>query len=483
MILAFHNFFSLLLEGAEEQNSAITFNFATKPRRFIKLALTSQLNLHNMFRHIAAIILLLCAGMAMTLHARNIVVADSLTHTPLPNATVSDCRGEAFGITSQRGVLPAVPKNRLPITISYLGFNEKTVNSLDRDTIFLTESFAELPEVVAMTRRQRVLHVLAYVREYSTLSTYTDTVFLFREKMVDFMFPSDPKVKFNGWPTPRMLTSKSYYRFTNSNGLDSVSDVSNNHFSWSDWIGLRPRLDLPQPLISAEHAVDTIHGKYSPTEIWRRDNDSVTVNIDVLADKTSRKWVRNLEGFFRGNLEFEKFDISYNYNNVTGDSVTAMDLDGYTFNIESAGRGHDMFRFNRVDEPFFVSTRAEVYVIGKEYITVKEARKWEKMRLNTDEIGIYEAMDAPQLDENTLNLIARVNALDTDDVRLNIIPDQRLVSLSDSRKNFRMGTRALIILKNLTGITSYKFHKNTRDTWSKFRRVQQGRNNSRPLPE
>lgn len=50
------------------------------------------------------------------------------------------------------------------------------------------------------------------------------------------------------------------------------------------------------------------------------------------------------------------------------------DLTGYSFNIESRGRGHDMFRFNNIDEPFFVTTYGEVYMIDKEYITVKRQR-------------------------------------------------------------------------------------------------------------
>ena len=59
------------------------------------------------------------------------------------------------------------------------------------------------------SRQQKVMHMLAYVREYSTLTTYTDTVFLFREKMVDFMLNTDPKVKFQGWSYPRILKSSS----------------------------------------------------------------------------------------------------------------------------------------------------------------------------------------------------------------------------------------------------------------------------------
>ena len=32
-----------------------------------------------------------------------------------------------------------------------------------------------------------------------------------------------------------------------------------------------------------------------------------------------------------------------------------------------------MFRFNKLNEPFFVSTQADVYILDKEFITIKEA--------------------------------------------------------------------------------------------------------------
>ena len=181
------------------------------------------------------------------------------------------------------------------------------------DTIFLSENVSELPEVIVESRRNRVLHILAYVREYSTLATYTDTVFLFREKMVDYMFSTDGETKFRGWSTPRILTCKSYYRFTDENGLDSVSDASHYHFSWSDWIGLEPKVSLPNKLRNTKIVTDTLHGKYSPTEIWDRIDDRLKIEIDVLSDTASRKWVPNLSGFFRRDLEFDKFKVKYNY--------------------------------------------------------------------------------------------------------------------------------------------------------------------------
>ena len=174
----------------------------------------------------------------MEARADDVIVVDSATHVPLPNASIYDKDGTPFGLSDRNGAVPKIPRSRYPITVRYLGFNDKTVMFGDKDTIFLSDKVSELPEVVVKSDRQRLLHILAYVREYSTLATYTDTIFLFREKMVDYMLPSDNKIKFKGWSYPRVLTSKSYYRFTNNNGLDSVSDVDQHHFSWSDWIGI-----------------------------------------------------------------------------------------------------------------------------------------------------------------------------------------------------------------------------------------------------
>ncbi len=400
------------------------------------------------------------------------VVADSVTHIPLPNASVYSNSGIAIGVSNGKGVLPRISQENYPITIRYIGFKDMIVLHENQDTVFLSENISELPEVVVKSRRERLLHILAYVREYSTLSTYTDTVFLFREKMVDYMLPSHDKMKFKGWTTPRVLTSKSYYRFTNDIGLDSVSDVSRHHFSWSDWIGMVPRAALPVVLRNTLICTDTVYGKYSPTEIWLRKNDSVSVNVDVLADITSRKWVPVLAGFFRKDLDFERFRVKYNYDNIAGDSLSALNLTGYSFNIESNGRGHSMFRFNRIDEPFFVSTNAVVYILDKEHITVKEAKKWENRRFDTEETGIYEPLEAPALSPSILALIDRVNNIDKESIRLDTEPDHRMIKKFDGRRNFKIGHRALSLLKGLTGITAYKSRKNFNNNWSKFRKEQ-----------
>lgn len=423
-------------------------------------------------RYFTTALSLLFSIISTELWASEVIVVDSATNVALPNASIYDKDGTPVGLSNSKGVIPKIARSRYPITVRYLGFNDKSVMYGCNDTVFLSESVSELPEMIVESSRHRVLHILAYVREYSTLSTYTDTIFLFREKMVDYMLPSDTKVKFDGWSSPRVLTCKSYYRFTNNNGLDSVSDTSQHHFTWSDWIAIPPEVSMPMRIKSSRISADTLFGKYNPTEIWRRNNDHIRIDIDVLADTISRKWVPKLAYFFRRGLDYNKFKVSFNYDNIEGNSLSGFDLDGYSFSIESKGRGREMFRFNKINEPFFVSTNAEVYILDKEHITVKEAKKWEKRDFDVDEIGIYEPMDAPQLSAAILDLVERVDLLDKHKIRLDFMPDHRLMGSNSGRRNLRIGRRALLLLKQATGITFFKSHKNFNNNWAKFRKEQ-----------
>lgn len=360
-----------------------------------------------------------------------------------------------------------------------MGYNERTIPYESADSVFLIENISELPEVVVEARQKKILHILAYVREYSSLSSYTDTITMFREKMVDFMLPTEKKTKFKGWRYPRSLNTRSYYRYTNSHGLDSVSDRCNHHFSWSDWIGMIPTTPIQTKMTDIENGVDSINGKYGPTEIWMRNGARFSLDINVLADTTSRKWVPNISYFFsKEDTDFEKFCLKINYDNVFGNEISPLDITGYSFNIESRGRGRGMFQFNRYDQPFFVTTYAEVYILDKEFITVKEAKKWDNLKFSTDGLEIFEPEEAPDLDSATLALIERVNNIDADQVRLSIKPDS-LMSRNVRRGNFSIGHRAFTLLKQLTGVTYYKSHKNFKHQWIKFRENRKNRNNDK----
>ncbi|MDE6049986.1 MAG: hypothetical protein K2G09_09895, partial [Paramuribaculum sp.] len=146
------------------------------------------------------------------------------------------------------------------------------------------------------------------------------------------------------------------------------------------------------------------------------------------------------------------------------------------------GRARDMFRFNRLNEPCFVSTSADVYFLDKEFITHKEAKKWESSKFDINEVGIYEPMDSPNLPHEVITLIDRVNSIDTDQIRLDYVPDHRYISKYSGRNNFKIGNRALFILKQMTGISYVKAHRSIKNNWKSFLNDRKMKNRE-PLEE
>ncbi len=417
------------------------------------------------------------AAFAKSPKAPRTVMADSLTHLPLPYASVYDNAGIPAGMTDSRGRLPRLPVEAYPIKVRYVGFREMVIPEVCGDTVFMVENVEELPEVVVLKDRNRVLHILAYVREKSTLTTYRDTVVLFREKMVDYMLPTTERTHFKGWSMPRVLGCRSYYRFTDRNGTDSVSDACRHHFSWSDWLGLPPVVSLPAALTADTCATDTLKGRYSPALVWNRHGDEVAVNVNVLADPGQRSWVPDMDHFFHNGVEFERFRVNYAYSGVNTDSLSPLFLSHYACNIESRGRGHAMFRFNRLDEPYYVTTDADVYIVDKEYITVGEARRWEKRKFDPERTMICEPPEAPALAEEDLALVERVGRVNKDYARQHYTPDARLASknLDAGRRNFRIGRRALMMLKQVTGISSIKHRRKMKKDWQDFKQYRMNR--------
>lgn len=328
----------------------------------------------------------------------------------------------------------------------------------------------ELPELEVKTRKSRVLHMLAYMREVSTMTTIHDTVFLFREKLVDYMFNPDKKIKFKGWSNPRTLKTRSFFRFSDADGLDSVSDVCDHHFSWSDWIGVNPGGRLPARIRNLTVGNDTINARFRPAVLWKRDKDRVSVGIDVLADTLTYRWVPDISWFFQKDIDFYEMKVNLEYDNVLSDFLSPADLTGYSFYIESNGRGRDMFRFGRGNVPYYVKTDARVYILDKEYITIKDAKKWKNWKIDEDEIEIYEPADAPDLSPEILALIDRVERIDKKSIIIDNIPDQRMISkhFEHRNRNFSFGRRALQMLKGAVGISSYKGNRNMKRNWKDF---------------
>ena len=78
--------------------------------------------------------------------------------------------------------------------------------------------------------------------------------------------------------------------------------------------------------------------------------------------------------------------------------------------------------------------------------------------------------EAPALQPEICDLIARVNDIDAEGVRLNFTPDHRLGSMKKVKHHQGIAYRALTLLKDLTGISTLISNRNLKKNWSKFRK-------------
>lgn len=127
---------------------------------------------------------------------RATVVLDSATVQPLPRASVFDRKGKLVGFCSDSGIVPLLDETSYPLVVRVMGYATDEVANPRQKSVILSKIDFDLPEVVVESKKRQVLHITAYLREYSTLSTYSDTVLLFREKTVDFMVPTKKSGEF-----------------------------------------------------------------------------------------------------------------------------------------------------------------------------------------------------------------------------------------------------------------------------------------------
>ncbi len=357
------------------------------------------------------------------------VIVDAETGEPLAMATIFNAKGNVIGFTDDKGCLPSLMDEQYPLTIRYMGYESAIIKKPTTQAIRLKAKSYQLPDIKIESTSNKVTHLLGYVREYSTMISCYDTITLFREKTVDFMIPNKNVKRYKGWLSPRILSTKSYYHFSDAYGLDSVSDYFREHFSWSDWVGIIDRLNIPRKVLEDIEITYTVAGEYSPAAIWKRNGENLHLDLDILADSINYKWIPRLSSFIRFNRqnpEFTKLYVRYDFSNVTGSTVYADNIGRISFNIETNGRGRKLFRVFGKDEPYKVNTYAEVYITDKEYLSVSAAKKWEKRHISSEETGIIAPSDAPELHASIKELIARVDDIDKEGIRINQEIDSRI---------------------------------------------------------
>lgn len=78
-------------------------------------------------RYFTTALSLLFSIISMELWASEVIVVDSATNVALPNASIYNKDGTPVGLSNSKGVIPKIARSRYPITVRYLGFNDKSV--------------------------------------------------------------------------------------------------------------------------------------------------------------------------------------------------------------------------------------------------------------------------------------------------------------------------------------------------------------------
>lgn len=169
---------------------------------------------------------------------------------------------------------------------------------------------------------------------------------------------------------------------------------------------------------------DSVMGKYSPVEIWERNGDNISVEVNVLADTIGRRWMPRLSDRYWKDTEFDRILLNYEFADVDTFAVKPLNLESLSCYVESKGRGRNMFRFNRKEEPFYVTTYSDINILSKEFISVRDANKFEKdVSKALDPTLILFQSDLMPKDEIIAQLIERVNKIDKESIRLATKPD------------------------------------------------------------
>lgn len=355
--------------------------------------------------------LLFAAAAFATLGAQATVVVDALDGTPLPKASIFDRKGDIIALTQTDGKIPAIPSGSYPLSVRCIGFMPATVPSAAIDSVKLNEFTYSLPELVVGDEKHNVLHLTAYLREYTTMTTDKRCVTLFSEKIVDYMLPKEKVKKLNGWTSPRILAEKKYYRFTNPDGLDSVGSKCDMDFSWEQLANISHTFKIPDEIKATDHATHTVAGKYSPVKVWRRNGSKYEMEYDPLGDEKNHTVSPFFFKLLGCTMDFNRLESKYTFSDVEGGEIKPDDVKTLSFNFDVLGRGKLIKKVFESEQSVPMSAYYEVFVIDREYLTADDARECAANPPSPKSITIAAPEGIPALSPETQAIIDRVKAL------------------------------------------------------------------------
>ncbi|MBO5698590.1 MAG: hypothetical protein J6R79_01105 [Bacteroidaceae bacterium] len=337
-------------------------------------------------------------------------VVDALDNSPVTSAPIFNAAGNVIGMTSNEGDFSDISESAYPITIRCIGYESVTVEQPKDTIIMMLPALYELEEVVVSAKRE-VLKLTAYVREYFTISSQTDTIAYFAEHMADRYMPADENIKFNK-NSLRLRNTRCYSHFKGED-LDSVGIEHKTTFPsvLSSLQAIDKPVKVPDSFKNQEGVTKSyeVPGKSGTTFILKQNAHTHTIIGDALAEEEDHRmslWIFKLLGVA---MDIEQLYITRIYNvNDTG-VYLPKDLIQASVVMEAEGKGKLLRQMLRSETPVTIHSSVELYVVDREYLSKKKAKEEYKDKMTKIEFEIPESV--PELDEATKRLIKRANAL------------------------------------------------------------------------
>lgn len=175
-------------------------------------------------------------------------------------------------------------------------------------------------------------------------------------------------------------------------------------------------------------------------------SESISVEVDILSDTTTLRWVPYISGFLRNKLNFDHFKIKYSYINSGNGYITPRNITNYSYWIESAAADRVIAPSGKRDETCYISTKADVFILNSMNISTKEAKKWRNIKYSVVNLNKYDTFEIPELPQDMKELVSRVENIDKNSSRINLDIDQRLAGKYIKHEKLSLGRRILNLL-------------------------------------
>ncbi|MDE6266641.1 MAG: hypothetical protein K2M07_04750 [Muribaculaceae bacterium] len=341
---------------------------------------------------------------------KRIMVIGSDDRQPVAGASVMASNGLIIGLTDADGHLDIDSRN-WPLTIRSLGYESTQVDA-ECDTILLPPASYALTEVTVSPADRPITRVITFAREYCT-GAETDTLQLYNEYMLEY-FITDGKVKgySKGDAKAHMKNVKRYGRIARSNSSDSImrpgQDDEITMLSFIQLMADLPdeKISEPEPFRRGAKMIN-VSGKYSDKIIFRRTDNTFSVETDPLADHKDHRWEPWIFKMFGFTMDMRDFRTAQIFRRNEAGIYGVGDFLTGTTTFHVIGKGKLLKKIMGVKNEIDIYCLVEQYPVEIEHLTVEEYKEMKKEGKNRT-IAFRKPSDLNPLLPSVAGLVDRI---------------------------------------------------------------------------